>query len=407
MRRHRFYVIVQIIALASCAHATTSSTATPTDPPLRTVPVVEGRVAPSVTLSGLIAPFENVAITSTLQEPAKTVNVREGDYVRAGQVLAVLDTADLQANYVAAVRNAEDARAKVAQTQEQAVLNVQLGRANLDTAQSQLAQAQQKLQLSSVTLKRDEELYKQGYLSHQLLDNDLTQYQNDEQAASAARAAVRTALATAFVNGDASGGLQKETVNSAKAAAASASAQADQIAVQIRKAMIVSPTDGIIINRNINAGQYPGNAQIFTVQQVREVYAMLNASSDQVFLIRAGAPAQIRVRALNGYGTSGVVEAVLGQAQPGATNFMVKVRIPNPGARLQSGMVVSATIKMPPVAGAMIPNSAFIDAAHDAVRMRDGSGSTRVVAVRAVAEDGTHSIVQGLARGTRIVVQAQ
>jgi multidrug efflux pump subunit AcrA (membrane-fusion protein) len=406
MRHHRLFVFLQAVAFASCAHGNSPAPA-PADPPPRTVPVVEGRVAPSVTLSGLIAPFENVAISSTLTEPAQAVYVREGDYVRAGQPLAQLDTADLQANYVAAIRNAEDARAKVAQARDQGVLNVQQGRSDLESAKSDLVQAQQKLQLAEVTLKRDQELYKQGYLSHQVLDNDATQYQNDQQAVASARAAVRTAMATVIVNGDASRGLQRETVTSAQAAAASAFAQADQIAVQIRKAGIVSPTDGIVINRNINVGQYPGNAQIFTIQHVRDVYAMLNASSDQVFLVRPGSPAQIQVGALHGYRTRGVVEAVLGQAQPGATNFVVKVRIPNDGGKLQSGMVVNATIKMPAVAGTMIPSSAFIDAAHDAVRTQDGNGSTRVVTVRAVAEDGTHSIVQGLSRGTRVIVQAQ
>jgi HlyD family secretion protein len=407
MRRRRIYVLFQTVVFASCAHANAPSNQPRSDPPPRTVTVVQGQVAPTVTLSGLIAPFENVAISSTLQEPADAVYVHEGDYVHAGQLLAQLDTADLEANYVAAIRNAEDARAKVAQTRDQAVLNVQQGHSDLSSAQSQLAQAQQKLQLSTVTLQRDQQLYKQGYLSHQVLDNDRTQYENDQQGVASAQAALRTAQATVVVNGTASRGLQQETVASAQAAAASAFAQADQIAVQIQKARIVSPTDGIVINRNINVGQYPGNAQIFTLQHVNKVYAMLNASSDQVFLIRQGSPAEVQAGSLHGYRTTGVVEAVLGQAEPGATNFVVKVRVPNAGGKLQSGMVVSATIKMPAVAGAMIPTSAFLDASHDAVRTRDGDGSTRVVAVRAVAEDGTHSIVQGLSRGTRVIVQAQ
>jgi multidrug efflux pump subunit AcrA (membrane-fusion protein) len=402
----RICVVLQAVALASCAHGSASSTQPARDPPLKTVTVVQGRVTPAVTLSGLIAPFENVAISSALQEPADAVYVREGDYVRQGQVLAQLDTADLQANYIAAVRNADDARARAAQTRDQSLLNLQQGHSDLADAKSQLAQAQQKLQLAAVTLKRDQELYSQGYLAHQQLDNDFTEYENDQQAVASARASVRTAQATVIVNGDASRGLQRETLVSAQAAAASALAQADQIQVQISKATILSPIDGVVINRNINVGQYPGNAQIFTLQRIGTVYATLNASSDQVFLIRPGSPAEVEVGSLHGYRVPGVVEAVLGQAEPGATNFVVKVRIRNPQRTLQSGMVVSATIRMPPVAGLMIPSSAFIDAAHDAVRMSTADGM-RVMPVRAVAGDGTHSIVDGLPRGARVVVQAQ
>jgi multidrug resistance efflux pump len=358
-----------------------------------------------VTLSGLIAPYQNVTISSSLQEPADAVYVHEGDAVRAGQLLAQLDTADLQANYNAALQNAEDAYARIAQTRDQGTLNIQQGNAGLANAQSDLAQAQQKLNLAQVTLRRDRSLYAQGFLSHQTLDNDTTEYETDRQAVASAQANVQSAAATVRVNGSASGGLQQENLASARAAAASAKAQADQIAVQIGKAAIRSPADGVVINRNLNPGQYPGNASIFTVQQIDTVYAMLNASSDQVFLIRPGTPADVSVGNLHAKTLPGVVEAVLGQAQPGGTNFIVKLRIRNAGSILQSGMMVSARVRLPPIAGTMIPTGAFIDAAHDAVRMQERDGSIGIVTVRNLAEDGAHSIVAGLRPNSRVVVQ--
>jgi multidrug resistance efflux pump len=356
-------------------------------------------------LSGVIAPLQNVTISSGVQEPAAEVYVREGDYVRAGQTLAQLDTADLRANYNAALRNAQDAAARVAQTRDQGTLSIEQGKSGLVSAQSQLAQAQQALSLAETTLRRDRQLYAQGFLSHQLLDNDTTVYKNDLQAVSSAQAAVQNAAATVRINGDASAGLQRENVASALAAAASARAQADQIAVQIAKAAITSPVDGVVVNRNLNPGQYPGSSVVFTVQQIDTVYAMLNGSSDQVFLLRPGAPADVTIGSLHRSHVNGIVEAVLGQAQPGGTNFIVKVRIPNPDRTLQSGMIVSAQIALPRVYGLVIPAAAFLDAAHDAVRTQSRDGATRVVTVRALAEDGTRSIVQGLPRNSRVVLQ--
>lgn len=362
---------------------------------------------PAITLSGMIAPYQNVSISSALQEPADAVYVHEGDYVHQGQVLAQLDTADLRANYNAAVRSADEALSKVAQTRDQGVLNIQEGNANLAAAKAQLSQAQQKMNLSRVTMQRDETLYTQGYLSHQVLDNDTTQYRSDEQAVDSARAALTNAIATVSVNGDSSRGLQQENVTSSRAAEASARAQADQIAVQIAKATIRAPVDGVVINRNLNVGQYPGNSQIFVVQEISTVYAMLNASSDQVFRVRPGSPAQVSLVNLRSNGMHGVVEAVLGQAQPGGTNFIVKVRLVNPQRALQSGMLVSARIALPPVSGPMIPTSAFIDATHNAVRAAQHDGTTRLVSVRELASDGAHSIVQGVGQGARVVLQQQ
>lgn len=398
-------IVLESAFLAACSHTAQSAVTTQRDPPPHTVPIVQGRLSPSMALSGMIAPFQNVTISSTLQEPADAVYVREGDAVRAGQLLAQLDTADLQANYNAAVRNAEDASARIAQTRDQGTLNIQQGSSGLVSAQSDLAQAQQKVALAQVTLHRDRELYSQGFLSRQTVDNDTTEYETDRQAVASAKAEVQNASATVRVNGNASGGLQQENLASARAAAASAKAQADQIAVQISKAAIRSPVDGIVINRNLNPGQYPGNAAIFTVQQIDTVYAMLNASSDQVFLIRPGASADVGIGTLHSKTMRGVVEAVLGQAQPGGTNFIVKVRITNAGSLLQSGMVVSARVRLPPITGAMIPTGAFIDAAHDAVRMQRRDGTINVVTVRDLAEDGGRSIVDGLPANARIVVQ--
>ena len=390
-------------AAAGCARHANAADPSPAPSP-RTFAAVQGRLSPSLTLSGLIAPLQNVAISSTLQEPADSVYVHEGDRVRAGQVIAQLDVADLQANYISARRNAQDAHSRIAQTRDQGTLNIEQAKSQLVTAQAQLAQAQQKLSLSTVTMQRDQQLYSQGFLSHQVLDADTTQYETDRKSVDSAQASLQNAQETVRVNGDSSGGLQRENVASAEAAAASAGAQADQIAVQIKKATITSPVDGIVINRNINPGQYPGNSQIFTIQQIDQVYAMLNASSDQVFLLRTGAPADVSVGTLHTAHVRGVVEAVLGQAQPGGTNFIVKVRIPNTGGRLQSGMVASASIALPAVSGTMIPTTAFIDAAHDAVRTASPDGTIRVVTVRDVAEDGVHSIVQGLPPRTRVVL---
>ena len=53
---------------------------------------------------------------------------------------------------------------------------------------------------------------------------------------------------------------------------------------------IVSPIDGVVVNRNLNPGEYPGSRTIFTLQQLNNVYAELNASSADTFAIPVGAP---------------------------------------------------------------------------------------------------------------------
>ncbi len=73
----------------------------PPPAPVPTMTASQASVAPTLTLAGIIAPYQNVAITASLSEPTLAVNVNEGDRVQAGEVLAVLDTSDLQANLAA------------------------------------------------------------------------------------------------------------------------------------------------------------------------------------------------------------------------------------------------------------------------------------------------------------------
>ena len=63
-------------------------------------------VHPTVQIAGIVAPYQNVSISSSLSEPTDSVSVIEGDIVVHGQVLAVLDTTDLRASLEAAQRSA-------------------------------------------------------------------------------------------------------------------------------------------------------------------------------------------------------------------------------------------------------------------------------------------------------------
>ncbi|HTU82393.1 MAG TPA: hypothetical protein VMF61_09705, partial [Candidatus Acidoferrales bacterium] len=84
-------------------------------------------VQPKVQIAGLIAPYQNVSISSSLSEPTDVVNVLQGDTVHAGETLAVLDTTDLRANYEADERNAASADARATQTKYQSELNLGQG----------------------------------------------------------------------------------------------------------------------------------------------------------------------------------------------------------------------------------------------------------------------------------------
>jgi RND family efflux transporter MFP subunit len=336
----------------------------------------------------------------------------------------VLDTTDLQAELAQAqgvldtdIRTAESDDAKVTQTEYTARLNIGTGNDQVKSARAALAQAKQTLVNDQSNLVRDKQLAASGYVAQQTVDQQETTVLNDEAAIRTAEANLQTAITNQSVNGTSTEGLQAATVASAiadaraaRAAIEQARGQIAQYESQIAKATIRSPVDGVVTNRNLNPGEYPGSRTVFTIQELDRVYADLNASSEDTFAIPQGAPVTLNVSGAGARTFSGKVVAVLGQVTPGSTNFTVQVILQNPDLVLQAGLPVSATIDLPPVTGVGIPTTAFLDDTHTSVMIADDQlidTVAKTVKVRELGSDGTTSIVSGLKAGQSVIANGQ
>lgn len=410
LRFHRLSFASTLVAastllLNGCAKATPP--ASPPAPARVTVVSAEsGSVTPVVTLGGIIVPFANVAIQSNLTEAATSVDVQEGDRVHVGQVLAVLDTRDLRANLTSALGTAASDRAKATQTYDQANLTIVQNANSVASGEAAVRQAQANLARDTLDLERYATLLAGGYVSQQQYDQANATVIND-------RAALRTQSVTLAnlqtqvrSNGTTSSGLQGAGVAAARADEQTALGAADQIRTQIAKATIVSPIDGVVVNRNINPGEYPGTRQLFTLQQTDRVYAVLNGSGADVIGVGRGARATIASSDRPNLSATGTVVGVLDEVTPGTTNFVVKVLVSNPRGLFHAGMVVSASVAHPRTRGIEIPETAFLDDTHATVQaVRNGNVET--LRVSRIAGDGKHAVVRGLSAGTQIIVNGQ
>jgi len=366
-------------------------------------------IQPSRRLAGIIAPFENVAIQSTLVEPADSVDVQEGDRVRAGEVLAVLDVADLEAQLNADLATANSSAASTSHDVYQGSLSIAQGYDAVQSANAAVSQANANISRDRAQLQRDQNLYAKGYVSLEALQQDEATVRGDESALNNANSQLASAKSTVVANGTlGSGGLQESSIEQSKAQQEVALAQADQVRVQIAKARIVSPIDGVVVNRNINPGEYPGSRQIFTIQQVDPVYAVLHGSGEEVAPIQAGVEARIEATDLgNNAAFDGRVIGVLNEINPGSTDFQVKVVIANPFRKLRPGMAVLGIVPLPAARGVAIPTTAFIDDNHDSILTVVAGNVVKTVPVTELATDGTDSVVKGIPSGTRVVDNGQ
>ena len=422
--RRVLWTIAVAALLGGCArHAGRERTA-PTPAPIPTAHAKETTVRATTTISGVIAPYQNVAITSSLSEPADRVLVNEGDRVRAGQVLAVLDTADLRAQLAQAqstveadIRNAASADAKAEQARYTETLNIGSGVNQVTSAQAALRQPRRPYQRSdepaTLPVALRERLHR-GADPHATADHGAERHgrraQRTGESAYRADEPVGQRQPVQRLAGIDGRGRGRRRAVGARAAIAQAQAQVQQYQTSIDKATVVSPVDGTVVNRNLNPGEYPGSRTIFTVQQLNQVYALLNASSTDTFSIPVGATAHLTVSGTNSATYSGDVVAVLGQVTPGSTNFTVKVLVKNADQRLQAGLPVSAAIALPPVQGVGVPTTAFLDETHTSLMVAQDElvdVVAKTVHVREIGSDGTTSIVTGLKPGTTVVANGQ
>lgn len=374
------------------------------------VPVVTaqpGKVSPHTTLSGIVAPLQNVGITSSLTEPTDAVYVQEGQHVRRGEVLALLDTADLRAQLKADLATANSNQAKATQTYDQAGLTISQNSNTVNAARAAVQQAEQVLATDTRNLQRDAMLLKSGFIAQQAYDQQQTLVKNDQQALRAAQVTLQNDITQVHANGTTSSGLQGATVAAARADVAMALAQADQIRVSIAKATIVSPIDGIVVNRNLNPGEFPGTRQLFTLQETDRVYAVLNGAASQIVGIQTGAPVKLTSGNLPGKQYPGQVAGVLNAINPGSTNFIVKVVVDNPTGVLRPGMVVAGDAALPSASGITIPSTAFLDTTNSSVQTVDGNGVVHIAKVTMLAQDSQHAVIAGLAPGTKVVSNGQ
>lgn len=399
-------LLIAAVFVSGCGHSPAPQRRQAVEARVPVVRATVGSVTPRSMLGGLIVPFQNVQITTTLVEPVAAVYVQEGDRVHKGQLLALLDTGDLRGQLQSYLGTASANAATTKKTALQAGLTIAQNNNTIDSAKAALQQIQQTLATDSLNLGRQQQLLKSGFISQQAVDVQQTLVANDQQAVRTAQVNLQNALAQVQANGSIDTGLQGATVAAARAAEQTALGLANQTRVQIAKARIVSPIDGVVVNRNLNPGEYPGTRQIFTLQQTDRVFAVLNGGAGEIVGVRAGSPVKIVSADSATLQGTARVSAVLDQVTPGSTNFVVKAVLPNPAGRFHSGMVVTGVVTRERTTGVRIPRTAFLDDSQSTVETI-AAGKVKTLNVVMVAEDQKFAVVQGLKRGQRIIVNGQ
>lgn len=178
----------------------------------------------------------------------------EGDLVKSGQVVARMDTRDMEATLAKAKAEIDAAQNSLAQ------------------AQAQVDQRRSELNLAQVEFERYRILLQQGNTTRQLFDQR-------NQVFRAAQAGVTEALAR---------------VAQAENALDAARHEAETIQINIADNSLIAPRDARIQYRLANTGEVlPAGGKVFTMLDLSEVYMNIYLPTEEVGRIHIGSSARI------------------------------------------------------------------------------------------------------------------
>jgi RND family efflux transporter MFP subunit len=309
----------------------------------------------ALSLPGSVQPLEETTLYARASGYVRKWYVDIGDKVKEGQVLAELDTPELD------------------QELDQA-------RAQLTQAQATLVQSKANRELSKTNLQRYRQLAPSGVVSMAELDQ-------------------REAMAQ----------VDDANVNVAEAAIAAAQANIRRL-TQLRSfARVTAPFAGSITQRTIETGSLvsAGNGQpMYKVAATDPARVFVQVPQDLAPAVRTGVAAAVTVREYPRRTFAGKVARASGELDAATRTMNTEIRVPNPDGALIAGMYAQVALTLPsPHTVYEIPATALqSDARGQRVAVVDDASQIHLVPVVIERDTGpTIEIASGLTGSERVV----
>lgn len=359
MRKASLVVTAGLIGLAiSCGHQQPPAAA-PGAPPLRVrTLVVETSEWPGIYEAvGTVRARTAAALSSKVMGYVQEVKVQAGDAVRAGQLLILLDSRDLDA----------------ARRQAEAALNE--AKSAIAEADNAVAAAKAQLELAQVTFRRMKDLHEKRSVSEQ---------EFDEAAAKVRMAEANHQMALSRRR------QLEEKIGQATEALRSAE-------IMRGYAEIRAPFDGVITEKMIDPGALaaPG-APLLTIERAGAFRLEARLEESMLAHVRAGQEVEVELEALARTIQARVSE-VVPAVDPASRAFLVKIDLPNlPG--LRSGLFARARFRTAPRRVLAIPAEAIVrrGQVQSVFVVEDGRARTRLVTT-GQQRDSQVEVLTGLA----------
>lgn len=401
----------------------------------------------TITGTGTVYGVHETLVGAQLNGVVQRLDIREGDRVSAGQVLAVVNDRVVQAQVAQAQANFSTARAQLLQTLKrapesdiraasaqvsQALAQADQQRAILEGSRRAVLQARSTLDevRSQADLARDEynrtaQLFRQGYTSRSAYDNALTTKLVTQRRVSAQQSAVQNAqaneraAAATLRSADANAatqrgrldtilaGAQTEDINVSRSRVVEAEEALRAAQRQAENAVVRAPFDGTISAINAESGQTVGASGVAQLVS-KELEIQMEIDEQNLGELAVGQTAAISSNAFPGIRLDGTVTRVGASIDRERGTVIATITPRRLPLWLRSGQTVNVEILTArAVRRLLVPAQAVARNGDQTVVyvVRDGRAVARNVIVRPATPRGV-PVLAGLNGNERIIADA-
>ena len=351
--------------------------------------------------TGYIVAHHKIEANSKVTGRVAWIGVEKGDHVKEGQVLVRLEDQEFRAQYEQSQGAAESARAQLLQLQHGSrPEEIQQTEHNLSEAKATAAN-------DKLTLDRTKNLFAQGVMSQQALDDATAKYEASQQRARSLEQSYQLAKL----------GPRAEEIARAKGALMQAEGQAAYAKSQLDATVIRAPITGTILDRSVEkgellTGQFASAARpVFSLADLKDIQVELDIAQDDFARLAPKQKGVVTVDAFPDRKYKGVIAEISPEANRQKATVQVKVQILDPDEYLRPEM--NSTVKFiadePAKSAVASPAGVFVPT--NAVRDHSGKKVVFIVfkdkalqrEVRVTAQRSGGFLVQGLNGGEDVI----
>jgi RND family efflux transporter MFP subunit len=269
----------------------------------------------SVEAVGSLDPNEEISVSNQVEGMVAKIFVDLGDFVKAGQVIAQLDTSELELTVRQQTAALDQELARLSLTESSADID--------DAATSQVRQADATLSEAKLQLERTKSLVAEGLLPRQQLESAQARYDVAEAILRTARENVRNIRATILARRVALALAQKKLAD----------------------ARITAPMSGFIKERLVSEGLFlKVNSPVVTLVQNSPLKLHFDVQENAMDAVRVGGPVQFQVDSFPGRKFAGKISRIAPSIDRQSRTLKVEAVVDNSASLLKPGLFARVII---------------------------------------------------------------